>query len=230
MTRGRTLLIDADDTLWENNIYFEEVIAAYCELMEAYGHARELARATLTEIERVRTRINGYGIKNFKGSLCQACARLLDSTQRAEALALVDQLCAELARREPIVLPDVVETLRELAGRHRLILFTKGDLDDQLYKLQRSGLGRYIHQVDVVREKDAEAYADAVNRHGIRPSAAWMVGNSPKSDILPALEAGLGAVFIPHHATWELEQDEVPGDAQGRLLVLQRFGDLVEFF
>jgi putative hydrolase of the HAD superfamily len=138
-------------------------------------------------------------------------------------------LCADMARQALTLLPEVADTVRELAGRHRTILFTKGDLDDQVDKLQRSGLTRYLHRVDVVREKDADAYRQAITRHGLRPRRSWMIGNSPRSDVLPALEAGLGAVFIPHDATWELEQDEVPAP-HGRLLVLSRFADLLQHF
>lgn len=231
MRHGLTLLIDADDTLWENNIYFEEVIDAFCRLIEAGGGSRQGARDALYAIERVRTRTNGYGIKNFHGSLCHACRQLLGDDHTAE-LAAIDALCAALARRRVDVLPAVEDTLRELSGRHRMILFTKGDLDDQLHKVQRSGLRRYFHRVDVVREKDAVSYVDASARHGFRAESAWMVGNSPKSDILPALEAGLGAVFIPHDATWELERGELPApqSLEGRLLVLERFGELTSHF
>jgi putative hydrolase of the HAD superfamily len=228
--KGLTLLLDADDTLWENNIYFEDVVSAFCELIEARGHARELARQTLNAIERVRTKTTGYGIRNFQASLCEACAELLGPIEHERELALLSELCAGLARQPPVVIEGVEETLAELAGRHRLILFTKGDLDDQLHKVQRSGLRRHLHQIDVVREKDADAYRDAVMRHGIRSQAAWMIGNSPKSDVLPALEAGLGAVFIPHHATWELEQGEVVQPAESRLIVIERFAELIKYF
>jgi putative hydrolase of the HAD superfamily len=228
--RGLTLLIDADDTLWENNVYFEEVIAAFCQLMGARGLDAAVAQRTLTDIERARTRTAGYGVASFRASLRAACRSLLALEAHDGELAEIDRLCAALARRPPLLLPDVPETLRELSGRHRLILFTKGDPDDQYGKLLRSGVARHVHQIDVVREKDEQTYRDAVDRHGISPDRAWMVGNSPKSDIVPALAVGLGAVFIPHHATWELEQGDLPATADGRLLVLDRFGDLVRHF
>jgi putative hydrolase of the HAD superfamily len=230
MRRGQTLFIDADDTLWENNIYFERVIQRFCELMEARGHSRDDARRTLNCIERERTKKNGYGVKNFHGSLCEACIQLLSAGTHDRELETVAELCADLARQAVSVLPGVEETLCELSGRHRVILFTKGDLDDQVGKVQRSGLGRYLHRVDVVREKDPDAYLDAVSRHGVRREAAWMIGNSPRSDVVPALEAGLGAVFIPHPATWELELADVPRGDEGRLLVLDRFDQLTSHF
>ncbi len=102
------------------------------------------------------------------------------------------------------------DTLAYLRRRHRLVLFTKGNHDEQWDKVVRSGLRDLFHQVDVVREKDADAYADAARRLGVRPESAWMIGNSPKSDILPARAAGFGAVFVPHPGTWVLELDDLP--------------------
>lgn len=230
MRKPQTLLIDADDTLWENNIYFEGVIDAYCGLMEARGHPRAEARAALTAIERVRTRINGYGIKNFRASLRLACGELMAAADHERELGMLDEWCASLTRQSLALLPGVLDTVQELSGRHRLILFTKGDLDDQIDKVQRSGLRRYLHQIDVVREKDVDSYRDAVIRHGARLDRTWMIGNSPRSDIRPAVDAGLGAVFIPHHATWELELDETQIAPAPRLLVLERFDQLTKYF
>ena len=121
-------------------------------------------------------------------------------------------------------------TLRSLAGRHRVVLVTKGDGDDQLGKVARSGLRRHLHQVDVVPEKDVVAYGDILRRHGASPERSWMIGNSPKSDILPALQAGLGAVFVPHPATWTLELADLPAPHTPRYLELERFSDLLQRF
>jgi putative hydrolase of the HAD superfamily len=230
MHRGQTLLIDADDTLWENNIYFERVVEAFCALVEARGHAREIARDTLHAIERVRTKSDGYGVRNFHASLRLAYAELLGEAGHEAELRVIADLCSALLREPPTLLEGVGETLAELCGRHRVILFTKGDLDDQLGKLQRSGVRPYFHQVDVVREKDTATYQDALQRHGIRTASAWMVGNSPRSDILPAIECGLGAVFVPHPVTWALEIEELPPRDTERYLVLDRFSRLTDYF
>lgn len=230
MRKSQSLLVDADDTLWENNIYFEEVIDAYCGLLELRGLERETARRTLSAIERVSTGTSGYGVRNFHASLCQACVELLGSSGATSELQALGRLCHRLERRAVRLLPGVADTLHDLSGRHRIILFTKGDLDDQTDKVQRSGLRRYVHQVDVVREKNAETYRDAVGRHGLKPESTWMIGNSPRSDILPALEAGLGAVFIPHRITWELERGELPSARTARLLVLDAFEQLAVHF
>lgn len=230
MRRGLTLLIDADDTLWENNVHFEDVIRRFGDLMETRGVPRGVARETLNEIERRRTKVNGYGVANFFGSLCEACEILLAPGQSRHEVTVLAGSCDELVRRPVTVISGVEPTLRELAGRHRLILFTKGDYHDQTDKLLRSGLKRYLHQVDVVREKDVEAYREVMARRAIPSESAWMIGNSPKSDIRPALAAGLSAVFISHAATWELEQEELPREPEGRLLVLGAFADLTRYF
>jgi putative hydrolase of the HAD superfamily len=226
---GQTLLVDADDTLWENNVFFERVIHAFIDRMSAHGHLPETTRETLHEIERVRTRTHGYGIGNFRAALRQTVARLVGPDAHATEHAALEVLCDGLAREVPVVLDGVLDTLRELAGRHRLILFTKGDPEDQIRKLHRARLRRFFHQVDVVREKDTFAYACSIVRHGLDPRHGWMIGNSPRSDILPALDAGLGAIFSPHAMTWALEQSELPAAAD-RLVVLQRFDQLTAYF
>jgi len=224
-----TLFVDADDTLWENNVYFEAVIGEYCRALERRGFSAEVARETLLAVERRRTRVHGYGVDNFTQGLGEACRMLLGDASEAEVRALV-ALARGIRRQRLQVAPGAAETLRELAGRHRVILLTKGDRDDQLEKLQRSGLGRYFHQVDVVKEKDAAAYRSALERHGAQADDAWMIGNSPRSDVLPALEAGLGAVYIPHAATWSLELDALPPPGTPRYFLVRTFAALTDHF
>ena len=127
------------------------------------------------------------------------------------------------------VIPGVPETLAYLAPRHDLTLFTKGHPEEQKLKIDRSGLGRFFAHTAIVREKDAAAYRNLVEDRGMEPERAWMIGNSPKSDINPALAAGLNAVFVPHAHTWVLEKQEIePG--KGKLLVVEQFADLRQHF
>ena len=129
------------------------------------------------------------------------------------------------------LLPGVADTLGTLASRHRLIMLTKGDPDDQHQKVARSGLRAWFHAVDVVHEKDTAAYTDAARRHGVTADETWMVGNSPRSDVVPAIAAGWGAVFIPHAATWVLELEPLPVPRPGdRFLQLARFDELPRHF
>jgi len=227
--RGLTLFVDADDTLWENNIYFEAVVADYLALVERHGCPPEQARARLIEVERERVGRFGYGIANFQASLELACRSLIDGSTTVDTGPIAG-LCASLRRRAGTHLAEVAATLRSLAGRHRIVLLTKGDGDDQMGKVARSGLRRHLHQVDIVPEKDVAAYRDVLRRHGAAPERSWMIGNSPKSDILPALGAGLGAVFVPHPATWSLELVDLPAPHTPRYIVLDRFRDLLDRF
>jgi putative hydrolase of the HAD superfamily len=129
------------------------------------------------------------------------------------------------------VLPDVPETLQYLGERHHLIMMTKGNPAEQSGKVERSGLKEYFSAIEIVAEKDESTYRSALAKYALPAGTTWMVGNSPKSDINPALAAGLHAVFIPHDNTWILEHEEVaPAPALQRLLVVDRFSDLRKHF
>jgi len=223
------LIFDADDTLWENNIYFER---AFEEFADYLGHSTlspQEVRAVLDEIELANIKIHGYGSLNFGRNLRQCYQRL------AEREVCEDDLCKVVSFAERIlecpmeVIEGVPETLAYLAERHDLTLFTKGHPDEQKLKIDRSGLGRHFAHTAIVREKDAPAYAALAAERGMNHGRAWMIGNSPKSDINPAMRAGLNAVFIPHPQTWALEKQEIV-KGEGTLLVLERFADLRKEF
>jgi putative hydrolase of the HAD superfamily len=227
---GLTLLIDADDTLWENNVYFDTVIERAASRLEAYGVPAATMRETLLAIERKRTQVHGYGSMNFGTSLEVLCEHVGIGDTIDDLRPFIRAEVASLRRKRIEIRPGVPETLSYLRRRHRLVLFTKGNHDEQWEKVVRSGLRDLFHQVDVVREKDQNAYEDAARRLGARPTDTWMIGNSPKSDILPARAAGLGAVFVPHPQTWALEQADLPEGQDPRVLRVERFGDLTTIF
>ncbi len=225
----QTLLIDADDTLWENNVFFEKTIEDFVSLVEPFGYARDYARRILNETERRNIRQHGYGVRSFGRSLEETYLKLAGHLARRETLAQVADMVAALERTPPHILDGVPETLGYLAERHRLILFTKGEAAEQAAKVERSGLQGFFEAIEIVAEKDAAAYKGLINRHRIVKSHGWMVGNSPRSDINPALQAGLNAVFIPHHATWELEHGELHSGT-GKLLIVSSFRELRQHF
>jgi putative hydrolase of the HAD superfamily len=226
---GLTLFVDADDTLWENNVYFERVVQEYCRLAAARGIDEARARDTLLAIERVRTTVDGYGITNFARSLAEACHQLLGDDREHEVRS-IHQLCQRIREQEMLLLPGVSDTLKELSARHRLILLTKGDPGDQGDKIARSGLRPFMHDVEIVREKDTAAYLLAMVRFEVDPDLGWMIGNSPRSDVLPALAAGLGVVYIPHPVTWVLEMESLPTPLPRRFVQLERFDELTRIF
>jgi len=223
------LIVDADDTLWENNIYFEQ---AFEEFVDFLGHsslnAREI-RAVLDEIEEANSKIHGYGSLNFGRNLRQCYQHLVEREVRLEDLNTVMGFAERILECPMEVIEGVPETLEYLSLRHDLTLFTKGHPEEQKLKVDRSGLGVFFHHTAIVKEKDPAAYRRLVEERSMDPDHSWMIGNSPKSDVNPALEAGLNAVFVPHAHTWVLEKQEIrPG--KGRLLVVERFADLQAHF
>ncbi|MFE9423637.1 HAD family hydrolase [Kitasatospora sp. NPDC006697] len=226
---NQVLVFDADDTLWENNIRFERAIEAFLDLVTAPGGDRLAARSELDRIEAANARTLGYGAKVFGQSLAECFALLRQrEAERAEALLLAE-LAASITSAEVELIPDVAETLAALAPRHRLLLLTKGDLAEQQAKVDNSGLAHHFRSVHIVPEKDLAAYHRLIGEQELLPESTWMIGNSAKSDILPARGAGLNAVFIPHQHTWVLEDAELD-PADSGVLHLSAFAELGEHF
>ncbi len=220
------LLIDADDTLWENNIYFEQAIHAFIEFLNHSSLSSAEVRVVLDEIERFM----GYGSANFTNSLVETYRRLTEKDIRDEDVRHVRQLGEQL-RSHPLQLLDgVKETLDYLYTRHDLAMLTKGDREEQELKVERSGIKHFFKRVVVVHEKDASIYRQVLNQLQFDPKDTWMIGNSPRSDINPALAVGLNAVYIPHPHTWHLEHEEVSATSERRFLTLSRFADLRTYF
>jgi putative hydrolase of the HAD superfamily len=228
---GQTLLIDADDTLWENNIYFERAIAAFISFLDHHEYTPAEVRHTLNAVERETIAAHGYGLSSFAVSLADCFERLSETPVTVENRERIHGFAKSIAEQEIELLPGVVETLADLASRHRLILMTKGDRAEQADKLARSGLASYFSAVEIPAEKDAATYRDVVLRRNIQARSAWMIGNSPKSDINPALAAGLHVVFLFHRDTWVLEHATISAPAEGQHLIeLDAFAKLREIF
>ena len=223
------IVIDGDDTLWENNVYFEQAIDAFIDFLDHSSMSRDQVRAALDEIERINVSVHGYGSASFTKNLRQTYERLAERDLRPQDIDHVLQLGQRIASQPVKLLPEVAETVSYLAGRHDLMLLTKGHPEEQRLKIERSGLEPLLTATAVVHEKAEETYRAIVAERRLDPARTWMVGNSPRSDINPALAAGLNAVFIPHEHTWRLEMEEVV-HVDGRLLTLQAFGDLRAYF
>ena len=223
------LLIDGDDTLWENNVYFEQAIEAFIDFLAHSSMSRDQVRAALDEIERMNVAVHGYGSASFTKNLRQTYERLADRDLQPEDIQHVVQLGERIATQPMQLLPEVAETVRYLAGRHDLMLLTKGHAEEQRLKIERSGLEAFFSATAIVHEKNEETYREIVRERQLDPARTWMIGNSPRSDINPALAAGLRAVFIPHEHTWRLEKEEVV-HVDGRLLTLPGFGELRTHF
>jgi putative hydrolase of the HAD superfamily len=227
----QTLLIDADDTLWENNVYFERAIAKFISFLNHNEFSPEQVREVLNDVERECIVTHGYGLHSFSHSLVATFERLSVQPVTLELRTQITGFARTIENHPIEFLPEVPETLEYLSTRHRLILVTKGAQAEQSGKIDRSGLKERFAATEIVAEKDSAVYHALAEKYELARDSTWMIGNSPKSDINPALAAGLHAVFIPHGDTWILEHEEMNAAPPAqRLLIVGRFAELREHF
>src|SRR6202049_124 len=228
---GQTLLIDADDTLWENNIYFERAIANFISFLNHHEYSPEQVREVLNDVERESIMSHGYGLHSFTHSLVQTFERLAVEPLTPALHETISGFAHTIAEHPVEILRGVLETLQYLSERHHLMLLTKGAITEQSGKVERSGLKDYFSAVEIVAEKDVGTYRAIVSKYALPTDSTWMVGNSPKSDINPALAARLKAVFVPPRPTWILEHEELNAPPpQQKLLIVGRYAELRDHF
>jgi len=221
MPRPTTIGFDADDTLWQNEQFFRQTEKRLAGMLAA--HADESAISLrLLEAERRNLSAYGFGIKGFTLSMIETAIEVTEGEVSAATIAEILDAGREMLRHPVVTLPYARETLHRLAAEYRLVLVTKGDLFDQERKLEQSGLADFFDAVEIVSDKRAQTYARVFARHGDGPDKSVMVGNSLKSDVLPAIEAGCWGVHVPHELTWLLDHAEVPPD----LPRFRQIGDL----
>jgi putative hydrolase of the HAD superfamily len=225
----RHLIFDADDTLWECNILFDRAIADFVEWIAHPTLDHDAIVTTLYDIERANSVAHGYGTRVFLRSLHDCFEKLLDRPPTDADRVRIETLAAPLLAHAIEPIANVEETLAALHARHDLLMLTKGEQTEQQGKIDVSGLGRFFRRIMIVREKSADTYATVIAAEGLDPARTWMIGNSVKSDIAPALASGLGAVFIPNVNTWALEHDVLDESAE-RLVQVTRFSELLEYF
>jgi putative hydrolase of the HAD superfamily len=202
--------LDADDTLWSHEAYFQDAARRYHALLAPFADPADTA-ARLDVIEDRNLHIYGYGVKGFALSMLETALEIAGDKLPAATVREILAIGRELMRHPIAPFPGVAETLPKLAERARLVLVTKGDLFHQEAKLATSGLGDHFAGVEIVSEKNAATYTRVFARYGLADQAV-MVGNSLRSDIWPALEAGAFAVHIPHEVEWARERAETPQD------------------
>jgi putative hydrolase of the HAD superfamily len=223
-----TLVFDADDTLWENNIRFERVVDDFVAWLAHPSLDDATIRAVLHDIEIANTAAYGYGSKAFLRTLRDCFERLHARPATEGDQRRIDALAVALVEHRVELVPQVAETLRELGRRHDLVLLTKGDREEQQGKLDASGLAPHFSSIHIVAEKNVETYREPARQLDLRPETTWMIGNSPKSDVAPARQAGWHAVLIPNEHTWVLEHQDL--DADDKVLELTKFTDLLDHF
>ena len=223
----KVVAFDADDTLWDCQSWFDEVEHKCCELLKPWASAREV-REGLFATERRNLPLTGYGTKAFTLSLIENAVRVSRQQLTGDVVMQLLALGRQLLLFPTTPLPEVEATLRQLSQsrRYRLVVFTKGELLDQQNKLHRSGLEPYFSHMETVSNKTEQAYRQLCQNLGVAPEQTLMVGNSFRSDIAPALQAGAYAVHIPYHVVWELEKsEEFP---HPRLQKITRFSQLLD--
>jgi putative hydrolase of the HAD superfamily len=225
MKHIRVIGLDADDTLWHNETIFEKVHGRYRALLAEYHDSATVDR-TLLATEMRNLDLYGYGVKGFTLSAIETAIELTRGKISAEEIRTLIDVGKDMLNHPVELLPGVAETIPRLAATHLLLLITKGDLRDQQRKLTKSGLAPHFNGVEIVSEKDPATYDGILRRRNIRPSEFLMVGNSLKSDILPALEIGGAALHVPYELTWMLDRtDQVPA-APGRFFQLGSLQEL----
>lgn len=223
----KVVAFDADDTLWDCQTWFDEVEQQCCELLAPWATAREVSEG-LFATERKNLSLTGYGTKAFTLSLIENAVRVSHEQLTGDIVMRLIELGQQLLRFPTTPLPEVEETLQQLAAQrnYRLVVFTKGELMDQEAKLQRSGLEQYFSHMETVSNKTEREYRQLCENLDVAPEQTLMVGNSFRSDIAPALAAGAWAVHIPYHVVWELEKsEEFPHE---RLKKISHFSELLD--
>lgn len=223
--RISTVGLDADDTLWHNESIFRLTQDRFRGLMRDIA-APEALEAKLAEVERRNLSLYGYGVKGFTLSMIETAMELTGNEAPSRIVADILAAGREMLAHPVEPLPGVHEALADLCEDYRLVLITKGDLLHQRSKLERSGLGRHFRHVEVVSHKTPDVYRGILSRLGIEPSRFLMVGNSPRSDILPVLGLGGSAAYVPAPLSWSYEQDEVPSGDSSNCVVLRSLFEL----
>ena len=199
-----TIAFDADDTLWHNETLFAVTSEQIGALLAPYADSENLHRR-LVETERRNLRLFGYGVKGFTLSMIESAIEVSEGRVSAGEIQTILEAGKKLLAHPIELLPQVRESLEELAKKHNLMMITKGDLFHQESRIAMSGLGELFSAVEIVSEKNPDTYRKILRRYHLAVEDFVMVGNSVKSDILPVLEVGARAIHIPYEITWELE-------------------------
>jgi len=215
---------DADDTLWQNEQFYRLTENRFTQLLADYAEPTDLS-ARLLETEKRTLGLYGFGIKGFTLSMLETAIEVTDGKVPASVLSEILAAGREMLSHPVEPLPHALTALEALRSDYRLILITKGDLFDQERKLAQSGLGDLFAAVEIVSDKNAATYSRIFSRHADGPERALMVGNSLKSDVVPAIEAGSWGVYVPHALTWSYEHIEAP-TTEPRFRQIEHLGQL----
>lgn len=220
------IFFDADDTLWENESYFREAEKKFSELLSRFASRLE-AVDLLTQKQEENIPIFGYGSKTFLIGMMDAASEICGESMNDRIYREIKKIILELLHHEFHLIDGVEETLKALYGHYRLAVATKGELCEQLYKYERSGLDKYFHHVEVMLNKDPKGYETMARKLDIKPNEILMIGNSVKSDIHPVICLGGTAIHVPHEVTWAHEMMEMPESES--IIEVEKIKDILKF-
>lgn len=228
MQNIKVIAFDADDTLWVNEPYFQEIERKFCELLEDYLPHHSVAKE-LFKVEMDNLELYGYGAKAFVLSMVETVLKVSSNTAPMHLIEKVIDYGKELINKPIELLEDVEGVLKKLKPHYRLVVATKGDLLDQERKLMKSGLEQYFHHIEIMSDKQVKDYQKLIKHLDIQPSEFMMIGNSIKSDVLPVLEFGGVGVHVPYHTTWAHEVVDVRIE-NSNFYQISRLGEILNYF
>lgn len=223
----RIIAFDADDTLWDNELYFQEAERKFCELFEDYLPQHTIQRELLqTEIKNIA--LYGYGIKAFMLSMIETGIRVTERNIKIDAIEKMIAIGQELLDKPVQLIEGVESVLKSLKPKYKLVMATKGDLLDQERKLKKSGLSNYFHHIEIMSEKKEPDFEKLIRHLDVKPSEVMMIGNSIKSDILPILNIGGYGIHVPYHVTWAHEKVDTAID-HANFRQVEKISDVLKY-
>ncbi|CAM3570383.1 HAD family hydrolase [Flavobacterium gelidilacus] len=201
----KIIAFDADDTLWHNEPYFDEAQERFCQLFQDFASSQEILGLILNHQVK-NLPLYGFGIKAFTLSMIEVALQLTNHQISGKGIEQIITIGKDLLQKPVELLPNVEDVLKELNGKYKLVVATKGDLKDQHRKLHDSGIGHYFHHIEVLSDKAELDYSKMFGRLECKTNDFLMIGNSLKSDVLPILNLGGFGIHIPYHTTWEYEK------------------------
>lgn len=221
-----TVFFDADDTLWENEQFFRDAEAHFAQLLSDYT-SPEGVQAMLWQKQEENIPLFGYGSKTYMIGMADAAMELCGGTLPEKIYYGIKKIITDLAFHEFRIIEGVEDTLKALHGHYTMIVATKGDLTEQLYKYRLSGLSKYFHHCEVMENKDEKNYLELAAKHNLKPEEILMVGNSVKSDIAPVVNIGGTAFHTPHEVVWVHEMMDMP--ESDRIIEVDGIRDILKY-
>ena len=228
MNKISSIGFDADDTLWESEVFFSQVEKKFTQLINSYEVEADIGKE-LYETEKRNLSKLGYGVKSFTLSMIESSHHLTQGSISSADTVQIVQWGKELLHHPVNLLPGVVDVLSRLQGHFAIYVITKGDNFHQQQKFVDSGLATFVTDIEIVQEKDSKAYKAILTKIGVAPEEFLMVGNSVRSDILPVLEIGSQAVHIPHETTWQYETEDTERNDENNYTTLESIRELPDF-